>query len=136
MGIFNGTDLVDMAVELLRIQQDFCYHLNNGQKYRPEHFDLYTHVQMWGNTSGGFCGMGGCAMTAQRVYVFVPTMDDEDCQVYFGGAFGYKVPYSEVFMADLREHNIAGKPYRGKYVQAATEEVTNHENSNSRLSAE
>ena len=111
-------NLTRMAVELLCIHQEFLYHLDDPMHHGEADFDLYVHTQVWGNTSGGFEGMGGCSMTTQRVWVFVPLEGvSEMCQVYFGGAFGYKVKRSEVFMKDVLAGSVAGKRHRGRYVE-------------------
>ena len=118
----NNFNLRDMAIEILRIDQQF-YNVLGGELYhkgvRQCDYELYTFNQVWGNTSGGFEGMGGSAMTMQRTYVFVPThnMDDEDmCFVFFGGTFAYRVPYSEKFMQDVISGCVFGKSkYREYY---------------------
>ena len=43
-------------------------------------------------------------------------MDGEDCFVYFGGRFAYKVPYSEIFMDDVRKQRMAAVYGKGKYM--------------------
>lgn len=108
------TNLITIAKQLLEIQEEYKYHLNNPQ-IDISQFDLETFEQMWGNTSGGFEGMGGCAMTSQRTYVLIPYIDTEDCQVYFQGTFAYSVPYSEEFMNDVKNRNVAGLSRKNKY---------------------
>jgi hypothetical protein len=69
-----------------------------------------------GNTSGGFEGFGGSAMTNQRTYVFVPlTANDEECLVFFGGKFAYHAPYNDVFMEDVTKQNVVGVREKSKY---------------------
>lgn len=111
-------NLRDMAIEILHIDQSFynnivpLYH----KGVRQSDYELYTFEQLWGNTSGGFEGMGGSAMTVQRTYVFVPKHAiDNMCLVYFGGAFGYTVPISDKFMDDVKNQRINGKSCYREY---------------------
>lgn len=100
-------NLIDIAIEILWIKNDIEYKLENkGTKI--SNYTMETFTQIWGNTSGGFESIGGCAMTTQRTYVFIPESHDGDCMVYFGGRFAYSVPYSETFIKDVKERNIAG----------------------------
>lgn len=78
-------NIISMCRELLAIEQEFPNHCVNFGKYYPQDFQMETFVQMWGNTSGGFGGIGGDMMTSQRTYVFIPEVD-EPCQVYFANA--------------------------------------------------
>ena len=114
MGELN---LIQIARELLAIHEEFPYHLKNYDDNNINDFEMETFTQLWGNTSGGFESIGGAAMTTQRTYVFIPIVEDEDCQVYFGGAYAYSVPYSEEFEKDVRNHNVAGKYHKGKYLK-------------------
>lgn len=117
----RNLDIRDMAIELLCIDREFYQHMDynlykNGKKMND--YDFYTFEQMWGNTSGGFEGVGGCAMTNQRTYVFIPKnpTDDKDfCFVYFGMRFAYAVPYSEKFEKDVHKQDVAGKSSYRKY---------------------
>ena len=112
MGELN---LVSMARELLQIHENiFCY-VKNPAKTRISDFELETFVQTWGSTSGGFEGVGGCAMTPQRTYVFIPFNDDENCLVFFGGRYAYSAPYSQAFKNDLQRRNMTGVSTKGKY---------------------
>ena len=105
-------------MELLKINEDFSFHLNNPRKASVRDFELLTFTQTWGNTSGGFERAGGCAMTSQRTYVFIPiTAKDENCLVFFGGSFAYAVPYSNEFMNDVRNSNVAGCKSYGRYLE-------------------
>lgn len=114
MGELN---LRDMAIELLSIDRNFYNYVKEPYKTRISDFELYTFVQMWGNTSGGFEGIGGSAMTNQRTYVFVPVpnIGKENCLVFFGGRFAYCVPYSEKFMKDVINQDVAGVHEKWKY---------------------
>ena len=124
----NNFNLRDMAIEILRIDQQF-YNVLGGELYhkgiRACDYNLRIFDQVWGNTSGGFQGVGGSAMTTQKTYVFIPThnMDDKDmCFVFFGGVFAYRVPYSEEFMDDVNSERVLGKSEHKKYYDYVTVE--------------
>ena len=113
----NELSLRDIAIELLLIDRNFHDYLKEPYKNRVSDFELYTFEQTWGNTSGGFEGIGGSAMTNQRTYVFVPTTatEKEECLIFFGGRFAYHAPYNEVLKKDIAEHNMAGVNRKAKY---------------------
>ena len=110
-------NLIKIAREILAIHEEFPYHLKEMYNHYISDFEMETFTQVWGNTSGGFCSLGGSAMTTQRTYVFIPQRVDEDCQVYFGGAFAYAVPYSDEFMEDVKNHRVEGRGYHRKYMK-------------------
>lgn len=86
---------------------------------------METFAQTWGNTSGGFEGIGGSAITEQRTYVFIPiSPTDEYCQVYFGDRFAYSVPMSKKFLEDVKNRNVAGCKHKQIYLEG---EVKNNE---------
>ena len=114
----NELNLVTMARELLQIQENMAYYVANPAKTRISDFELETFEQTWGNTSGGFEGIGGSAMTSQRTYVFIPLYSDEEkCLVFFGGRFAYKADYCEAFKEDLSKRQLAGVSGKGKYIR-------------------
>lgn len=103
--------LTKMAIELLQINEVFRYYSDCDE----EKCSMYTFEQTWGNTSGGFEGIGGSAMTNQNTYVFIPE-EDLPCIVFFGGKFAYKIPYSSEFIEDVRKQRVAGmSSYKKKY---------------------
>lgn len=114
-------DLIQTAQEILSIKQNYGHYLDY-EKLKEQHiqrvydddFDIYIFEQLWGNTSGGFEGFGGSAMTTQTTYVLVPKFD-HDCLVFFGGRFAYKVPYNTKFMEDVTKGSIKGKSESGYY---------------------
>lgn len=114
-------NLRDMAIEILQIDSEFYNRMGYNlykEGVRISDFDLFTFIQMWGNTSGGFEGVGGCAMTNQRTYVFIPNGGTcEMCFVYFGGRFAYAVPFSSKFMEDVKNQRVAGKSSYRKYLE-------------------
>lgn len=107
MGYLN---LRDMAIELLRIDQQMEMQLYKT-KTKISDYALHTFEQVWGNTSGGFEGMGGSAMTAQNTHVFIPIQNCKSkiCLVFFGGSFAYAVPINSMFLEDVKQKNILGK---------------------------
>lgn len=115
-------DLITMAQEILSVKQTYPRHIDykdlqkRSIKYiREDDFDIHIFEQMWGNTSGGFEGIGGSAMTVQNTYVLIPKNFEHDCLVFFAGRFAYKVPYSEKFMDDVLNRSILGKSNYSKY---------------------
>lgn len=113
----NGLSLTNIAIEVLQINDDWFNHVSDIRKIRLDDFQLHMFEQTWGNTSGGFEGMGGSAMTNQNTYILYPLKDSEDAIVYFGGVFAYKVPISNLFSDDVRRGAIAGKRSYGKYLK-------------------
>lgn len=112
----NELSLTRMAIELLQINENISCYVNNPRKIRVSDFELETFVQVWGNTSGGFEGIGGSAMTSQRTYVFIPFDDEEKCLVFFGGRFAYHADYCEAFKEDLARQLLVGVSKKGKYI--------------------
>lgn len=113
----NNLNLTSMAIELLQIEQYFSNYLKEPRKNSVCDFELLTFVQTWGNTSGGFEGIGGSAMTEQRTYIFVPTTatESEECLVFFGGKFAYYAPLNETFKKDIQNQSVAGVSSKSKY---------------------
>lgn len=113
--------LTRMAKELLIIDEDFPMRVNlKRYKATPQDFTLHTFEQMWGSTAGGFDEgvISGAAMTTQRVYVFIPREPNtEDCIVYFGDRFAYKVPLSDKFVKDVKNENVAPMSGYKKYMK-------------------
>ena len=118
-------DLLQTAIELLEIKKSYSCQLDmqilieqGVKRLSDDDFDMYIFEQMWGNTSGGFEGMGGSAMTTQNTCVIVPKGHfKHDCMVFFGGTFCYKVPYSKEFMKDVIEGKVAGRLGYKKYLK-------------------
>ena len=112
----NNFSLVRTARDLLNIHEDIPFRLK-GKYSSSSDFELYDFTQTWGNTSGGFEGWGGDAITNQRTYVLIPENCNEDCFVYFDGQFAYSVPYSDTFMRDVLDRKVAGKASYKKYLE-------------------
>lgn len=63
--------------------------------------------QLWGNTSGGFEGIGGDALTTQETCVWM-NKEETEAFVCFAGEFAYSVWVSPKFLTDLSAERIAG----------------------------
>lgn len=100
----GNLDLVVIATQLLQIHTNWRYSCRNGNE---KDFELCTFTQIWGNTSGGFEGIGGSAMTEERTYVFISKMTDE-CLVYFGSRFAYSCKKSDNFLSDVLRKDVCG----------------------------
>lgn len=111
----NNLNLSAMAIEILQINENFFQYLEDPYKQRVRDFTLETFEQCWGNTSGAFEGAGGCAMTNQRTYVFIPISGNIDYYlVFFGGRFGYKAYPTDEFKKDLQRKWLVGSRHGAK----------------------
>lgn len=105
-------DLVKIATSLLQIHSSWDFY-NRGSS--EEDFEVKTFTQLWGNTTGGFEGFGGSAMTEQRTFVFISKHTDR-CLVYFGSGFAYSCRATETFLADVSNGSVCGlSTCRDKY---------------------
>ena len=68
-----------MARELLAIDEDLPFRFKDPYHTRVDYFELYTFEQSWADTTCGFGGMGGQAITTAKTYVFVPDSYDSRC---------------------------------------------------------
>lgn len=102
-------NLLDMAIELIRINQDITH-----RRKKLEEFDIYDFDQTWDSTALGFGGIGGSAITTARTYVLIP-MDEEKAYVYFGGRFAYQCGINDKFREDLRNRRMSDVMGSGKY---------------------
>ena len=104
--------LAKIADELLQIHLNWNFYCMSGSEID---FDMQTFVQLWGNTTGGFEGFGGSAMTEQRTYVFISKFTDE-CLVFFGSRFAYSCRATETFLSDVSNCSVCGlSSCKGKY---------------------
>lgn len=120
-----SNQLTKMAKELLIIEDDLSHRIEYVSSCSPsiDDFELHTFEQIWSDTSCGVGGeLAGQAFTKARTYVFIPNIPDQDCLVYFGFRFAYAVPFSQCFMKDVRNKQMAHSIQRNKYVKAAEEE--------------
>lgn len=109
------SSLTKMARELLAIDEDLLFRFKDPYHTRVDDFELHTFEQAWADTTCGFGGYGGQAITTARTYVFVPVSVDEKCYVYIGGSFAYSCEWSEIFRNDLMNQNVAGRIHASKY---------------------
>ena len=109
--------LTRMAREILAIEADLPYRFDYSDNSNPtlDDFELYTFEQTWGSTALGFGGLGGQAITSAITYVFIPISINQKCFVYFAGRFAYAVDYSEKFMKDVLDCDMASVAESGKY---------------------
>ena len=106
-----------MAMNILGIEADLPYRFDYSDNSNPtlDDFELYTFEQTWGSTALGFGGIGGQMITSATTYVFIPMSVNQKCFVYFAGRFAYAVDYSEKFMKDVLDCNMASVAESGKY---------------------
>lgn len=109
--------LTEMARDILAIEADLPYRFDYSNNSNPtlDDFELYTFEQTWGSTALGFGGVGGQAITSAITYVFIPISINQKCFVYFAGRFAYAVDYSEKFMKDVLDCDMASVAESGKY---------------------
>lgn len=107
--------LTRIAQEVLFIESDLPCRFNYslGEKPKINDFEIHLFEQTWGSTALGFSGAGGQAITSANTYVFIPNGIDQFCFVYFAGRFAYTVPYSDVFMEDVKKQSM--EPLSGCY---------------------
>lgn len=88
---------------------------SNG-KYRPE-FEMYMFPQVWGDTSLGFGGIGGQAMTS----AYTTVITDEStgwCGIFFGERLAYLVlKPNRLFYEDLHNWYMESVRNHGKYLR-------------------
>ena len=112
--------LVDMAIEVLLINNDLPYRINwkNEEplyKFSIDDFSIYAFEQTWESTALGFGGIGGDVMTTAMTYVFVPLTCHQNCFIYFGGKFAYEAPYSDILMEDIKNYRMESRDRSYKY---------------------
>ena len=105
----NKINLVDIARDLLNMDGMVKMYSN----YLKDNYKIKMFPQFWGNTSGGFEGIGGSAITKQMTYVI---HDDTLAFVFFAGRFAYKIKINSNFKEDLKNENLRGKStYKSRY---------------------
>lgn len=119
--------ITKMARSLLFIEEDLAHRLDysTGEHPTVNDFEIIIFEQTWGDTSLGFGGIGGQAITTAPTYVFIPNGVNQNYFVYFGSGFAYDVPHSSVLWNDIRCHNMASVMKSGKYRAAAEKERAN-----------
>jgi len=69
---------------------------------------LYSFSQTWSNTSLGWGGVSGQAMTTAQTVVFLYELTNTVC-VYIGGKFAFLIdPIGKNFWSDVKNHRIKG----------------------------
>jgi len=110
--------LTTMARQLLQIEEDLPFRFDyTKERATVDDFTIYSFEQVWGDTSCGFGGIAGQAITKETTYVFVPCGVNQKCFVYFGGRFAYAADPIEEFWNDLNCENMAPVYKKGRYAQ-------------------
>ena len=99
-----ANQFIRMARHILEIESDLTYKIPKDCTLND--YDIHIFKQGWGSTALGFSGFGGQMMTSAYTYVFIPVYLDNNCHVYFDGAYAYSVPYSQVFADDVFHQNM------------------------------
>ena len=109
--------LTKMAGQLLQIDEDlpFRFDYSNGERPNVSDFKVHIFEQTWGDTSCGFGGIAGQAMTTENTYVFVPIGVNQKCFVYFGSRFAYAADPIQEFWDDLKHKQMVAVWQKGKY---------------------
>ena len=102
-------NVLDMAVELIRINQDIT-----KRRKKIEEYDIYDFDQTWSSTALGFGGIGGDAITTARTFVLIPEYELK-AYVYFGGRFAYECPINQRCKDDIAKHRMASVAESGRY---------------------
>lgn len=85
-------------------------------KYLPE-FEIYMFPQVWGDTSLGFGGVGGQAMTSAYTTVIIDEFTGW-CGIFFGERLAYLVLNpNQLFYEDLHNWNMESVRNHGKYLR-------------------
>ena len=111
--------LTKMARQLLQIDEDlpFRFDYSNGERPNVSDFEVRIFEQTWGDTSCGFGGMAGQAMTTENTYVFVPIGVNQKCFVYFGSRFAYAVDPTQEFWDVLKHEQMGADWQEGQYAK-------------------
>lgn len=84
------------------------------KKYCPN-FELYMFPQTWGDTSLGFSGIGGQAITTAYTTVIIESNSN-----YYGVFFGERLAYvikepNNMFCEDVQNMKMSNVAHSGKY---------------------
>lgn len=108
--------LTRMAQDILAIERDLPYRFEHtGERVLVDDFDVICFDQTWGDTTLGFGGVGGQAVTTATTYVFIPLCVDQPCFVYFGSRFAYTADFNVAFRKDLSCRNMRSVARSGIY---------------------
>ena len=97
--------LIDVATEVLTIHKNWNFHFKGDS---PSDYCMHAFPQLWGSTSTGFEGIGGCAMTEQMTYVFIGKKS-ELCHVFFGSRLAYTCVATDAFISDVYKCDVCGQ---------------------------
>jgi hypothetical protein len=115
----RNCDIFGLSEELARIKVNLEYML--GKKdldvpiYNLQVFSVFP--QTWSDTSCGFGGMAGQAIS-NAFTVVLEHEEKGDFYIFINGQFAYKQNRSnKKFVKDLIDRNVAGKTGKGKYLK-------------------
>jgi len=82
------------------------------EELEPESlFEIHIHYQMWGSTTCGFPGIGGCAMTNAPTIVI---QCNKIARIYHNGRFAYEMdittPEYKKYLEERRFPGVSGMP--------------------------
>lgn len=108
----------NMLGHLKRINSELLVYANRPLIRKHEDFEIVSFSQQWPTTAGGHDAGAGCdAFITQQTYVLIPKKSLDECMVFFDGEFAYLVHESEVFLEDLKNHDMAGlSTYKERYL--------------------
>lgn len=105
-------DLSMIAKDILEIKH---YMDCSGEGTYTCNWELKVFYQMWCNTSCGFEGIGGSAMTNAPTYILIDK-NENISYVFFNGRFAYKCLFDKKFNDDLIKESIAGaQSWKNRY---------------------
>lgn len=119
-----------LALQMLAIEADapsrFEYNTDQQIKEKPTLDDFIIHCfeQIWPDTSCGFGGISGQALTVGNTVVLEPNGVNQPILVYFNGRFAYTVPlkYYENVYKDLRKNTMAAVYEKYRYFKEVDKE--------------
>lgn len=84
------------------------------KKYYPD-FRLYMFPQTWDDTSLGFGGIGGQAITTAYTTVIIES-NNNYCGVFFNERLAYVIKNpNSMFWEDIQKHKMSDVAHSGKY---------------------
>ena len=105
-----------IAKHLLMIDEELGFRV--PYEYNKQDIIIKMFEQMWGSASGGFEGIGGCAMTTQMTCV-IYNRQFKSYHIFFDGRFAYSLEdgnyNEEMFIEDLKNESIKGLESSKKY---------------------
>ena len=99
------------------IQERFYNKIKDDErfkKYYPE-ITMYMFPQIWGDTSLGFGGIGGQAITTAYTTVIIES-NSNYCGVFFNERLAYVVKNpNSMFWEDVQKYKMSDVAHSGKY---------------------